>query len=182
MSDQTTNPNPLAGLNIRELSQKLKANQITDQDFETEMERRLHAQVVEEVANVKSESHQAWDAWVAAHPPKGDFNFVRCSSPGCKGHNIDTFPFCPEYVSGVSFKTVEDAGDVRTLESIFLYGMSNESQGDLVATHLRRIIPALLCEGAYFKARSWSKDAKTAVTMDFKETEKTKTNSGNNRR
>ena len=173
MSDQTNtpNPNPLAGFDIPQLSVKLQSQEITLEQFQAEMTRRLHAEVAEKVANVKSESHEAWDAWVLAHPPKGDFNYVKCSAPDCKGHDVDTFPFSPEYVSSVSFKTVEEAGDVRTLESVFLYGMAGESQGDLVATHLRRTIPTILCEGAYFKARSWSKDAKTAVTLDFKETE-----------
>ncbi len=173
MSDQTTNnPNPLAGLDVAELAAKLQNQQLTAVQFQAEMTRRVQAQVAEQVATRKSESHEAWDTWVSCHPPKGDFNYVKCSSPECTGHNIDTFPFSPEYVSSVSFKTVEDAGDVRTLESIFLYGMADESQGDLVATYLRRTIPALLCEGAYFKARSWSKDAKTAVTMDFREADK----------
>ena len=176
MSEQTTNPNPnpLAGLDIPGLTAKLQNGEITAEQFQAEMTRRVQAQVAEKVANVKSESHEAWDSWVSSHPPKGDFNYVKCSSPECKGHNLDTFPFSPEYVSSVSFKTLEDTGDVRTLESVFLYGMADDSQGDLVATHLRREIPALLCEGAYFKARSWSKDGKTAVTLDFQETEKSK--------
>lgn len=172
MSDQTTNnPNPLAEFNISELSRKLQNQEITAEQFQAEMTRRVQAQVAEKVANVKAESHEAWDAWVASHPPKGDFNFIRCSSPNCKGHDITTFPFSPEHVSSVSFKVTEDYGDTRTLESVFLYGMAGESQGDLVATHLRRTIPTLLCEGAYFKARSWTKEGKTAVTLDFKEAE-----------
>lgn len=171
MSEQTTNPNPnpLAGFDISQLSEKLQSQEITVEQFQTEVNRRVHADVAQQVANKKSESHEAWDSWVSCHPPKEDFDTIYCSSANCKGHDLNNLPFSPEYVSSASFKTVEDSGAARTVESVFLYGMASESQGDLVATHLRRIVPALLCEGAFFKARSWNKDGKTAVTMDFQE-------------
>ena len=199
MSDQTTNPNPLAGLEMEQLSAKFQNQEIDYPTFAAEMNRRLQIQVGEAAAKAKaeakaeaeakaSESAEAWNSWAAAHPPKGDFNYVRCSAEGCKGHDISTFPFAPEHVSSVAFKTEEDEGDTRTLVSVTLFRFKDGIQSKLAAAHLQQVVTGLLCTEtqedkvvpkAYLDVRAWKSEGRHNVTLDFQESEKSKKKESN---